>query len=185
MSIYDQPPLSIFQQALMSQLGGAPAPQVSYNYMPEPAAPTYYGPTHKALSEAFKTSLTNQMAVPGLLSQMMNDPALAARLGGFALQSYTPNIPKTGISWAPPAAPPGMPGLGSAANGWLQTRGVYPGQNTVDFGSAGGATGDSSGSATGEAGSVGAGVGTAAGDAGATASGVGGDGNDGSSGVAW
>jgi len=142
MSIYDQNPLSYLQQALLSQMGGAPAggyvPISAELRQPAPAPQqSFYGPTHQALSEAFGKALQQQMAVPGLLSQMQNDPAMASRIGGFKLQSYTPNVPQTGINWNPPAAPAAAPAMPSA-NGWLDAQtvnpGVLPGQNTVDFG---------------------------------------------------
>lgn len=104
MSIYDQLPLSYIQQALMSQFGGAP----NGGYVPISAAlqqqapqqqQSFYGPTHQALSQAFSQALQQQLAVPGLLAAMQADPAMASRIGGFGLQSYTPPVPKTGISW--------------------------------------------------------------------------------------
>ena len=114
MSIYDQLPLSYIQQALMSQFGGAP----SGGYVPISAAlqqpapqqqQSFYGPTHQALSQAFSQALQQQLAVPGLLAAMQADPAMASRIGGFGLQSYTPPVPKTGISWPPPPPPPPAP----------------------------------------------------------------------------
>ena len=122
MSIYDQLPLSYIQQALMSQFGGAP----SGGYVPISAAlqqpapqqqQSFYGPTHQALSQAFSQALQQQLAVPGLLAAMQADPAMASRIGGFGLQSYTPPVPKTGISWPPPPPPPPPPVYGSG--GWL------------------------------------------------------------------
>ena len=181
MSIYDQNPLTYLQQALMSQQGGSPYYQPEFRVAPVPQRAQYHGPTHQALSQAFVNALQQQLAVPGLLSAMQVDPSLAARIGGFALQSYTPNIPQTGINWNPPPAPPGAAGGGGAASGWLQARGVYPGQNTVDFGSANGGT-----SADGTSGVGNDGSGSAAAAAGAAAAAdAAASGNDGSSGVAW
>jgi len=122
MSIYDQLPLSYIQQALMSQFGGAP----NGGYVPISAAlqqpapqqqQSFYGPTHQALSQAFSQALQQQLAVPGLLAAMQADPSMASRIGGFGLQSYTPPIPKTGISWPPPPPPPPPPSYGGG--GWL------------------------------------------------------------------
>ena len=114
MSIYDQLPLSYIQQALMSQFGGAPnGGYVPINANLQQQTPQqqqlFYGPIHQALSQAFSQALQQQLAVPGLLAAMQADPAMASRIGGFGLQSYTPPVPKTGISWPPPPPLPPPP----------------------------------------------------------------------------
>lgn len=165
MSIYDQLPLSYIQQALMSQFGGAP----NGGYVPISAAlqqpapqqqQSFYGPTHQALSQAFSQALQQQLAVPGLLAAMQADPAMASRIGGFGLQSYTPPVPKTGISWPPPPPPP------PPAQSYSPFFGAYPsfgggGMGAYD-GSADGATGNDGGG-TGVGGSGGVGGNAAAG----------------------
>ena len=172
MSIYDQLPLSYIQQALMSQFGGAP----SGGYVPISAAlqqpapqqqQSFYGPTHQALSQAFSQALQQQLAVPGLLAAMQADPAMASRIGGFGLQSYTPPVPKTGISWPPPPPPPPPPVYGSG--GWLNAALGQFG-NSSQFAPQGGADGvgnasaDAAGSAsTGGVGDAAAAAGDAAG----------------------
>ena len=160
MSIYDQPPLSFIQQALLSQLGGAPSGgyvPINADLKPAPQAPSYYGPTHRALSQAFQSALMHQMAVPGLLAQMQANPALASQVGGFGMQAYTPTFPKTGINWDPPPAPPAPPpvlvppGFGYTPNGF------YGGSYSYDGGNNGGTNGE--GGTGGVGGAAGDGVG--------------------------
>jgi len=166
MSIYDQLPLSYIQQALMSQFGGAP----NGGYVPISAAlqqlapqqqQSFYGPTHQALSQAFSQALQQQLAVPGLLAAMQADPAMASRIGGFGLQSYTPPVPKTGISWPPPPPPPPPP----PAPSYSPFFGAYP-----SFG--GGGMGAYDGSADGATGNDGGGVGGSGGVGGNAAAGT-------------
>ena len=182
MSIYDQLPLSYIQQALMSQFGGAP----NGGYVPISAAlqqpapqqqQSFYGPTHQALSQAFSQALQQQLAVPGLLAAMQADPAMASRIGGFGLQSYTPPVPKTGISWPPPPPPP------PPAPSYSPFFGAYPrfgggGMGAYD----GSADGGTSADGTSGVGNDGSGSAAAAAAAAAAADAAA-SGNDGSTGV--
>lgn len=183
MSIYDQLPLSYIQQALMSQFGGAP----NGGYVPISAAlqqpapqqqQSFYGPTHQALSQAFSQALQQQLAVPGLLAAMQADPSMASRIGGFGLQSYTPPVPKTGISWPPPPPPPPAPSYSPFMGG-------YPGFGRGGYYDGGGGSADGGTSADGTSGVGNDGSGSAASAAGtAAAADAASSGNDGTNG-AW
>lgn len=149
MSIYDQLPLSYIQQALMSQFGGAPnggyVPISANLQQPAPQQQqSFYGPTHQALSQAFSQAMQQQLAVPGLLAAMQADPAMASRIGGFGLQSYTPPVPKTGISWPPPPPPPPPPAPSYSPFLEAYSRFGGGGMGAYD-GSADGATGNDGG----------------------------------------
>lgn len=60
----------------------------------------YFGPSHEALSNYFTQSLGQQLQMPGLLSAMQNNPALAQQVGGLFNDSYTPRayIPQR-VDW--------------------------------------------------------------------------------------
>ena len=72
-----------------------------------------YGPTHAALSNYFQQALLHQIAVPGLLAQMQQEPKVAQQIGGLLGGSYTPPaISPYQITWpgaAPAAAAPAAP----------------------------------------------------------------------------
>ncbi|UOF77917.1 hypothetical protein [Caudoviricetes sp.] len=84
---YDIDPTAFIQSALQPV-----QPQVQ-PYLPPtamPTAPQYFGPAHQALSGALQDALMRQVSVPGLLSAMQNDPALARQIGGLFSSAYTP-----------------------------------------------------------------------------------------------
>lgn len=98
---YFTSPLNMLQQALMSLPGGPPAP----------AAPTYYGPTHEALTTALRNSLTQQLAAPQVIQNMRLDPGMANHMGGFSYGKFLPQVPFWRADWFPkpaeaPAADP-------------------------------------------------------------------------------
>lgn len=86
---YSIDPTSFIQGAVNPMQGGMPQmPQMtpaSYN------AQSFYGPTHAALAQAFQSALQQQLGVPGLLSQMQSNPAIAQQIGGLlSTGNYTP-----------------------------------------------------------------------------------------------
>lgn len=81
---YTIDPSSYTQQALAPQQGGQPVmPQMQ-------AEQKYFGPMHQALGDYFQQGLGQQLAMPGLLSEMQNNPALAQQVGGLLGSTYTP-----------------------------------------------------------------------------------------------
>ena len=81
---YTIDPSLYVQQALQPLAGGQPQ-------MPEmKSEQKFYGPTHGALSNYFQQALQRQLAVPGLLNEMQQRPALAQQIGGLLGGSYTP-----------------------------------------------------------------------------------------------
>lgn len=95
---YDVNPQTYVDQAL------TPMAPRSYAPLPSMTPASYHGPTHQALSESLRAALGQQAGVPGLLSSMMADPALARQTGGFGLLNFTPPAP-TPYHYTPPPEP--------------------------------------------------------------------------------
>ena len=85
---YSVDPSTYISQATAPMQGGMPqfAQMTPANY----GGNNYYGPTHQALSQAFQSALQQQIGVPGLLSQMQANPAMAQQVGGLLGSSFAP-----------------------------------------------------------------------------------------------
>ena len=88
-------PSQYVQQALEPVQGNQPVmPQMT----PEQK---YFGPAHEALSNYFQQAIARQLGVPGLLSEMQQNPGMAQQIGGLLGGAYTPqSFPHDTIDWA-------------------------------------------------------------------------------------
>lgn len=145
---------------------GQPAPQSpmvqpqQMQSMPSVSPATFYGQTHRALSDAFQQSLQKQIDIPGLLSQMIANPQMAARIGGFLPQGLLSPQVQTPTPWQytpPPVTPQAIynnyyadPNQGRGAQYFLND--ATPGGNA---GGGDGTNGNSSGNTGGDNGGPG------------------------------
>lgn len=94
---YAQDPLALIAQAM--QQGATPQMPTFAQATPEQKS---FGPAHGMLRDYFSQALGQQLQVPGLLSLMQGDPALAQSIGGLLTNAYTPPAPPSPytIDWA-------------------------------------------------------------------------------------
>lgn len=93
---YNIDPLSFIAQSMQQ---GQPMQQPSFPQMaPEQKS---FGPAHDMLQDYFRQALMRQMAVPGLLNSMQQNPQMAQSVGGLLTNSFTPQATNPyHIDWA-------------------------------------------------------------------------------------
>ncbi len=163
---YDITPQQLLQPVQQSWNTNNP---VSFPQM----TPASYGPQQGATWDAFRGSMQRQLDVPGLLSQMMSNPAMAQRLGGLLSpqRAPMPQMAPAQSAWSsqPQQAPWAQPA--AAGGGDPQGLLLYTPGRGYHYGPAWGPayTGDGGSAGSGNGAGEGGGAGTGQGDAAAAA----------------
>lgn len=95
MNPYQTDPASLILAALRpAQAYATPTSPLPSTAMPGVGG-SFYGPNHAALSQMLQRALMSQGAAQGQIAGMVQNPALAQRIGGLIGRAYTPPMPAT------------------------------------------------------------------------------------------